>query len=455
MSKSRSGKTPSTNQNAPPGPAQNAIIPGKFYESDWLELIEIEEDENFIADIIDEITDSVLDQVHAKIIKSRVLPHTVLSTRSLLLDILDWQFLQSDPGELKTGEHVSWLEDVEPVTCTINNWAQGAVPVDARTESYAENSPVGICESSESSLETTSAEDRVTEVMENLQISENEDDNEINMVEVNLKMTELEVSSNSENGEKSLSEHVSNNSQAKSPNHVKQKAKKYRPHVGKLADFENISLHSVTDLRPKPGTRPLSGSQSFQKFSEFKVKKHYGRASGPKEVVYDEKGKVLKVEKLNVANFPSHRVPVKYSIVDADAEKSTEKKRQKCKNKINNSEKTKTLNQISATTLLKKMHSSTTWNKSLMFDGNGNEIGYPSLEPRSPLPPLMVDSINVADGVIVREGGLSKQVLKKKSLVENSVGKSPVFPINNSANRVLEVKDIVSETSPSFRFITT
>ena len=53
------------------------------------ELLEIEEDENFIADIIDEITDGALEEIKKNIIKSRVLPHTVLSVRDLLLDVIE------------------------------------------------------------------------------------------------------------------------------------------------------------------------------------------------------------------------------------------------------------------------------------------------------------------------------------------------------------------------------
>lgn len=53
------------------------------------ELLEIEEDENFIADIIDEITDGALEEITKNIIKSRVLPHTVLSVRDLLLDVIE------------------------------------------------------------------------------------------------------------------------------------------------------------------------------------------------------------------------------------------------------------------------------------------------------------------------------------------------------------------------------
>ena len=90
---------------------------------------------------------------------------------------------------------------------------------------------------------------------------------------------------------------------------VKKKSKKYRPHVGSLPNFKKISLESVTDLRPKPGTRVSQKStlSDFQLSSELLVRNQYGRTSGPKEVIYDEKGNVVKVQKLNVANFPKHR----------------------------------------------------------------------------------------------------------------------------------------------------
>jgi len=80
------------------------------------------------------------------------------------------------------------------------------------------------------------------------------------------------------------------------------------------------------------------------------------------------------------------------------------------------------------------------------------------LGPRSPLPPLMVDSMNVSDGVTIREGGLSKQVIKKSTLesITNNHNvinnNSTMLPISEKSTRVLNVKDIVSDSSP--RYIT-
>ena len=63
-------------------------------------MLEIEEDENFIADIIDEITDAALDQVANNIVKSRVLPHSVLAARELLLEVIEvsneWLLVEED-----------------------------------------------------------------------------------------------------------------------------------------------------------------------------------------------------------------------------------------------------------------------------------------------------------------------------------------------------------------------
>jgi len=491
MSKSRSGKTPSTNQNAPPGPTQNAIIPGKFMESDWYELLEIEEDENFIADIIDEITDAALDQVASNIVKSRVLPHTVLSARELLLEIIDWVFLQSDQGEVGTNEKLSWIEDDEPVTSVIDNWAQGAVPMErcatrGTTTSIASPLP-SVVEDADLSASigsgASSAGGSTEPELVEMDISkDNVDGNVRTDKEVGLEDSVLSVTVQlkesltiSENSNESLQMKLPSKPRHSSSSSLsKKKSKKYRPHVGQLPVFEKISLESVTDLRPKPGTRVADRSNGglwsdisdAEPSTELLVRNQYGRASGPKEVVYDENGKVVRVEKLNAAHFPTHRVPVKYCIMDNETSPSTtttrrnHKKKQEIGNRRNVESNPKLeKGRINASTLLQRIHPPVDSHTSLTsLDLNyGNTLR--PFEPRSPLPPLMVDSMNVSDGVTIREGGLSKQVIKKSTLESitskhNNVlnNNSTMLPISDQSTRVLNVKDIVADTSP--RYIT-
>jgi len=491
MSKSRSGKTPSTNQSAPPGPTQNAIIPGKFMESDWYELLEIEEDENFIADIIDEITDAALDQVASNIVKSRVLPHTVLSARELLLEIIDWVFLQSDPGEVGTNEKLSWVEDDEPLTSVIDNWAQGAVPVErsvTRGMTTSVSSPLpSVVEDGDFAASirsgASSADGSTEPELLEMDISNDNVDGDVRTDEVDVGLEDSVLSVTVQMKESLNISQNSNDSLQKKlpckPRHSstsslsKKKSKKFRPHVGPIPVFEKISLESVTDLRPKPGTRVAerssgglwSGMADMEPSAELLVRNQYGRASGPKEVVYDENGKVVKVEKLNVAHFPTHRVPVKYCIVDDETSPSSSTTRRNHKKKQEsggrrNAENDRRLEKgrINATALLQRINAPiNSWTSVTSSDLNYGTSMRP-LGPRSPLPPLMVDSMNVSDGVTIREGGLSKQVIKKSTLesITNNHNvinnNSTMLPISEKSTRVLNVKDIVSDSSP--RYIT-
>jgi len=507
MSKSRSGKTPSNNQSAPSGPAQNAIIPGKFMESDWYELLEIEEDENFIADIIDEITDGALEEITKNIIKSRVLPHTVLSVRDLLLDVIEWEFLQSDPGEKATNETLSWIEDDEPSTSVIDNWAQGAVPVEKLCVSApltpSPSTPLPSVEedvmmTSLSFDHSTGGEEMPVDISE-LRIHDDDEGcvdespemkmDEDSMMSISVQMRQS-LNLGGELSDTTSYDNNNNDSPAGSQqgSHEKMKSKKYRPHVGQLPTFEKISLQSVTDLRPKPGTSALDidqGSDTMLPQSEQRlVRNQYGRASGPKEVVYDENGKVVKVEKLDVSHFPNHRVPVKYSIVDSEDQESTTKSitqlrrgsQQQRGYKKNNNNTRKQLHDlkrdnedkmkhsvgIDASMLLQRIHPTLSNTRTPVSPSDCNfansmSNGFNSLQPRSPLPPLMVDSMTVTDGVTIREGGLSKQVIKKsglESITRTNMKKSgTMMPISDQSTRVLNVKDIVADSSPR-RFVT-
>ena len=84
-------------------------------------------------------------------------------------------------------------------------------------------------------------------------------------------------------------------------------------HLYKLIDVNNMLAASpmvFETLTEKFFQLKLSslGSDTMLPQSEQRlVRNQYGRASGPKEVVYDENGKVVKVEKLDVSHFPNHR----------------------------------------------------------------------------------------------------------------------------------------------------
>jgi len=85
----------------------------------------------------------------------------------------------------------------------------------------------------------------------------------------------------------------------------------FKTHKGSLPNFPLISLTPVTDDRPKAGSgaggvggavhgAPLHSAESL-------FKNQHGRPPGVKEVVFDDAGNVIRVQKINVAALPDHR----------------------------------------------------------------------------------------------------------------------------------------------------
>merc|ERR1712013_51442 len=130
--------------------------------------------------------------------------------------------------------------------------------------------------------------------------------------------------------------------------------------------------------------------------------------------------------------------------------------------KRDNEDKMKHSVGIDASMLLQRIHPTLSNTRTPVSPSDCNfansvSNGFNSLQPRSPLPPLMVDSMTVTDGVTIREGGLSKQVIKKsglESITRKNMKKSgTMMPISDQSTRVLNVKDIVADSSPR-RFVT-
>ncbi|XP_057309445.1 uncharacterized protein LOC130647561 [Hydractinia symbiolongicarpus] len=450
MSKSRGdrGKTSSGSQNTQ-HVTQNAIIPGKFLESDWNELVEIESGEDFICDIVAEISQLACDEVFKNAIQKRVQPYAVRGAREILLEILEWNFLENDEGELDI-DTPSWCEDDEPFSCITDSWAQGAIPViknNTATESF---------EPGEENI------NEIPESNENVQL-ENEGDQRHDGEEEKSgdRSDEPEedngcYSKQNENGEEEIEECILNNDEVQpevSPSLVLKpqppgKSKSYsgrqvrnkklfRPYGGSLPAFHSISSTPVTDDRPKPGSVNPIEKVPVLVLSELFQKSQHGRPPGVREAVFDEKGNVTRVQKLNIESLPNHRVRTKYKITDAEEDINrkgsitSKQRRSVLKSKENSDKHSKPVANSAA--LLRRLYS----NDSDVLAGL-----------RTPLPPPMVDAIDVAEGVIIREGGLSKQGPRKKTY-KNTNEDLYLQPLSSASTRILNVNDIVVESTPA------
>ncbi|CAF0925829.1 unnamed protein product [Brachionus calyciflorus] len=100
------------------------IVPGKFNENDWNNMLEIEDSQEFVWEIIDEIFDNTLKNIHEKYLEKQTVPYTINEAKKAILLLLDWQFLSKDEDDDLTEV---WVEDDEPEACVIDSWAQGYV----------------------------------------------------------------------------------------------------------------------------------------------------------------------------------------------------------------------------------------------------------------------------------------------------------------------------------------
>lgn len=69
------------------------IVPGKFNENDWLNLLEIDDTEDFIADIVESIWTNVSKCIGQIYIRRQLMPYTILMTENALSNVIQVEIL--------------------------------------------------------------------------------------------------------------------------------------------------------------------------------------------------------------------------------------------------------------------------------------------------------------------------------------------------------------------------
>lgn len=439
MSKSRQEKsrTPAQ-QNAPPPPS-NDIIPGRFTENDWYHMVAEEDGEEFVTDVVQDIVQATLDVIYEKYIQQQTLPYSVDAARELILQIVEWQFLTCDHGEENPGGDVTWLGEEEPLAPITDSWAQGSVPV---VTQRATSTASASTESSTIDSETPSSmEDRPRSP-------------EPPYENMDLPYTPASIASpqqplSSENTAKemeSIAEVHPVLTDPKSQAKTEIKRVPYKPRKGKLPSFSGVDLTSVTDehvlkkQQHKPrspealdqhGLTMLSSSSSI-------LKAQQGRPPGRKEVMYDDRGNVVAVMRINPDKLPSHRVRTKYTIVDPEAEIAAQaRSRMKKKTPL--------------VTTFQKNRSDKTETGTVVSYGSTRYMAHRQ-EPNkgvTSLPPPLVDTMDLNAGVVVREGGLMRRGPQQ---VHRQVEKTPstvtLLPLDASARQSVPVNGLLHASSP-------
>ncbi|KAF6035447.1 C2orf81 [Bugula neritina] len=95
---------------------------------DMNRMLELDDGEDFISDLVEETVSNALSIIYDKYIERQLLPYTISQAKEALLTIIDWRFLACDLGEKDPSTDPTWQEDGEPSAAVPDCWAQGSVP---------------------------------------------------------------------------------------------------------------------------------------------------------------------------------------------------------------------------------------------------------------------------------------------------------------------------------------
>jgi len=65
------------------------IVPGKFNENDWNNLLEIDESQEFIWELLDECIENANKQIHQKYLDNQTVPFTINEAKKAILHLID------------------------------------------------------------------------------------------------------------------------------------------------------------------------------------------------------------------------------------------------------------------------------------------------------------------------------------------------------------------------------
>lgn len=438
--KSRQDKSKTPAQAAAPPPTSNDIIPGRFTEADWHRMVEQEDGEDFVLDIVHEIVESTLAVIYDKYIASQTLPYTIQATKDLLLQIIEWQFLACDLGEENPSCDSTWLQEDEPVTPVTDSWAQGSVPFLPRPSS-----------SSSSTSLKSDRESEMSSVIEERPVAPEPPFEPLEVSATPLSISspaQLPLTTTESKDDKQQEEALKSKSQGK-----KKTRAPFKPHKGKLPSFSGVDLSPVTDdkledqLQENDRHDPVNTTGLTMLSSSTSIlKAQHGRPPGIKDVLYDERGNVIAVMKISPEKLPSHRVRTKFSVVDEESEVQAIRARAK----------TKKLGLSSQNTDFTAKDWKHSKSRNQRYDAEINPVNHSHViednVPITPLPPPLVDTMDISAGVVVREGKVVRRGPRQLSRrVEKTPSTAYLQPLDSTRPTGQVRSDLLTRSSPIIR----
>lgn len=409
------------------------IVPGKFTDQDWSFMMEKDDSEEFVEKIMDEILDETMNKIDILYREKQLLPFTVTMAKDAILQIIEWQFLSRDEGEENIESTDSgWMEDEEPDPAETDCWAQGSVPKNFLPPRPM--SPVAEIfdeKPDEDLLPDEEEEEQVTAEQEPEELEDKVSDTEQTDQETaDKKQAEMEKEQEKE----------------------QKKKKKFRPYRGKISSAPLKKLtESLEETEMKLAMAEFEATvqyESTDKASELInmpaschsiIKAQAGRPPGNKDVTYDEMGNVVAIIKFNPERLPSHRVKINYQVVDPTVEVAQERLEAMRHGKFVSKQiiRKKLKKEDSETAKQDKRSSSTSTKHS-----------------RTPLPPPLIESMEIAAGVTVKEGGRIKRgpprYVRQGDMLTENRNLRPVG-VRSSMAPQLEVSDLLDRQTPILR----
>ena len=443
MSKSRGdkGKSTTPSSNAQQSVPSNVVVPGKFMESDWYQLLADDNSENFVCELIDGIVEKSCDTIFAKSIKDSVRSYAISSCRKHVLHFISWQFLNMDAGEKDIKNDLSWLEEDEATAASTDSWAQGSVPTTDETvcEDIELEGNVAHVDESNDNMEKDVTEDfaesgvcveaEFGEILESARAQKDPGDVKY---ELSCK-DDILFEENSDREELN----VLYPAKSDPLDEVKRRKIKFKPYTGKLPNFVSPSLTPITDNHAS--VRSARAMETFLDSSDSISNVHTYNNSG-KENYHEDKWNALHIPKLCLSKLPTHRIKTGYAVIESLDENF--------KNPYQNlAVKSKAVNinssfNFSNNTLCKiGKHISSVKRASKIYSDD---------KLMMELPAPLLDSIDVSPGVVVNEAGLMKRGPRANAAMRRPLSLTlKPLGVDTSSKHLLTAKDVVRDTSPT------
>lgn len=406
--------------------ASHEIVPGKFNDHDWNLMIDRDGSEDFVEDIVDDLIGNTLDKCFDLYIQRQLIPFTVSEAKDALLSIIEWRFLTRDEGEKNPESDPGWIQDEEPDPAETDCWAQGSVP---RTF-----------------LPSPVPEPIIEEPEENQEMQVEEETAEKDVVLDEEPELEDQVSEDETAGREEAERLAKEEQQRKAAEAEKKKKKKFKPYTGRMRSpglkvtesLEQTEMSLLTQeiiASMPPPQEKLTGLVTMPASCHSILKVQAGRPPGNKDVEYDDYGNVVAVIKLNPEKLPNHRIKVNYQVVDPAVEAAQARlEAMKTGRYVAPRPKRRVPKKVETSESITDVPS--------------------KVSTKTPLPPPMIETMEVSPGVTIKEGGRVKQgparyIRRVDMMSQTQKNLKPVSVSQNTPR--LDVSDILDRTTPILR----